>query len=328
MTHGLAIDALFEEHRRFLWRLCYRMTGSAANADDVVQDTFVRAIERPPRHLDDPLRPWLVKVALNLSRDLLRRRKRRDYTGPWLPSPIDTSNEPPAHDPGALGGRYELLESVSFAFLVGLEALTPTQRAVLLLRDVFDYSVRESAQALDLTDANVKTTHHRARQAMQAYQRERQIPTAARQEATATALRQFLRALEHHDVAAVEALLADGVRTTTDGGGEFRAALKTIVGRDKVSRFYLAVAGTAAGASIRVTLLNGLPSVILDMPSPPPAIAPRFTLSAELDAVGKIASLYVVSAASKLTALSRNEAGCTDPLPRFGIPSARASTPD
>src|SRR6266536_6314616 len=119
MAHALAVDSLFEEHRRFLWSLCYRMTGSAADADDVVQDTFVRAMERPPRRIDEPLRPWLVKVALNLSRDLPRRRKRRDYTGPWLPSPIETgleaggwgldpsnekratSHDPPSHEPVA-----------------------------------------------------------------------------------------------------------------------------------------------------------------------------------------------------------------------------------
>src|ERR1700740_1679078 len=95
----LNLESLYAEHRRFLWGLCYRMTGSAADADDVVQDTFVRAMERPPRRLDEPLRPWLVKGALNLARDLLRRRKRRQYTGPWLPSPIDTGAEPPAHDP-------------------------------------------------------------------------------------------------------------------------------------------------------------------------------------------------------------------------------------
>jgi RNA polymerase sigma-70 factor, ECF subfamily len=311
MAHALAMDALFEEHRSVLWGLCYRMTGSAADADDLVQDTFLRAMERPPRRLDEPLRPWLVKVAVNLSRDLLRRRKRREYTGPWLPSPIATSHErrntgdePPAHDPEAVAGRYELLESVSFAFLVALEALTPMQRAVLLLRDVFDYSVHETAQALDLTDANVKTSHHRARQAMEAYQSERQMLTPARQEATATALRQFLRALERHDVAAVESLLADGVRTTTDGGGEFTAALKTVVGRDKVSRFYLALADKAATASVREVTLNGLLSVIVDVPSPPPGMAPRFTFTAQLDRDGKIAHLYLVLATSKLTALT------------------------
>ncbi|HEY6211735.1 MAG TPA: sigma-70 family RNA polymerase sigma factor, partial [Vicinamibacterales bacterium] len=89
------VESLYAEHRSFLWGLCYRMTGNAADADDVVQDTFVRAMQRPPRRTDDSLRPWLVTVALNLSRDLLRRRRRRDYVGPWLPSPIDTSGEEP-----------------------------------------------------------------------------------------------------------------------------------------------------------------------------------------------------------------------------------------
>jgi len=314
MPEVLAIGPLFEEHRGFLWSLCYRMTGSAADADDVVQDTFVRAIERPPRRTDEPLRPWLVKVALNLGRDLLRRRRRRDYVGPWLPSPIETGSgsrdsgsdraEPPSHEPAATDGRYDLLESVSFAFLVALEALTPTQRAVLVLRDVFDYSVKEAASALDLTDANVKTTHHRARQAMATYDAARQIPTAERQAASATALRRFLQALQAHDVAAIETLLADEVKTTTDGGGEFRSALRPVVGRENVMRFYLAVSAHAAHATIKMPTLNGVPSVVVDVPSPAPGVAPRFTMTAQLGAHGRIAHLYVVSATSKLTAIS------------------------
>ena len=76
-------ETLFTEHRAFLWGLCYRLTGSAADADDLVQETFVRAMEQPPARLEDPWRPWLVRVALNLGRDLLRRRKRRPYVGPW-----------------------------------------------------------------------------------------------------------------------------------------------------------------------------------------------------------------------------------------------------
>jgi RNA polymerase sigma-70 factor, ECF subfamily len=303
MAQALAIGSLFEEHRRFLWGLCYRMTGSAADAEDVVQDTFVRAMERPPRRVDALVRPWLAKVALNLARDVLRRRRRREYIGPWLPSPIETESEPPSHEPLTVEGRYDLLESVSFAFLVALEALTPTQRAVLLLRDVFDYSVKETADALDLTDANVKTTHHRARRTLEAYDRERQMPTAARGAATGTALIQFLRALEQHDVAAIQAWLADDVRTTTDGGGEFRSALRTIVGRDKVTRFYLAIAVHAASAAVRMPVLNGVPSVVLDLLSPADRIAPRFTITAQLNAEGKIAHLYVVSATRKLTAI-------------------------
>src|SRR4029077_1213552 len=78
----------YDEHKRFLWGLCYRMTGSAADAEDIVQDTFVRMLESPPKNMESSLRPWLVKVALNLSRDQLRRRRRREYFGPWLPSPV------------------------------------------------------------------------------------------------------------------------------------------------------------------------------------------------------------------------------------------------
>src|SRR6185295_12271247 len=85
-----ALSAAFAADRRFLWGLCYRLTGSAADADDLVQETFVRAMERPPPRTDEPARPWLVRVATNLGRDLLRRRKRRGYVGPWLPSPIET----------------------------------------------------------------------------------------------------------------------------------------------------------------------------------------------------------------------------------------------
>jgi len=80
----------YDNDKRFLWGLCYRMTGSAADADDIVQETFVKALEKPPIDLEAPLRPWLVKVALNLSRDQLRRRRRREYFGPWLPAPVLT----------------------------------------------------------------------------------------------------------------------------------------------------------------------------------------------------------------------------------------------
>jgi len=328
MAQPLAVDALYEEHRRFLWGLCYRMTGSAADAEDVVQDTFVRAIEHPPGRPNEPLRPWLVKVALNRARDLLRHRRRREYVGPWLPSPIETDSssvravrataglsrrsagaeadpehDPPSHEPATLEGRYDLLESVSFAFLITLEKLTPSARAVLLLRDVFDYSIKETAAALDLSEANVKTTHHRARRAMAGYDAARHLPSGPRDESAQKALMQFLRALQQQDVDAIEALLAEDVRTTTDGGGEFKSALRTIVGREKVIRFYLAVAVHAANAAVRGAALNGAPSIVVDIESPPRGIAPKFTLTVELNRHGKIAHLYVVSATRKLTAI-------------------------
>src|SRR5919201_5269277 len=209
-----ACEDPFRVHERFIWGLCYRMTGNAADADDLAQETFVRAWERPPARTDEPWRPWLVAVAMNLSRDLLRRRKRQRYEGQWLPSPIETGDEtaPPSYEPvdeeGNPAARYDMLESVSFAFLLALEALTPAQRAVLLLRDVFDYSVRETADALDLSESNVKTTHHRARAAMTNYDRRRVIPTSSVRQSTREALFAFLRCLEQHDVAGVEGLLA------------------------------------------------------------------------------------------------------------------------
>jgi RNA polymerase sigma-70 factor (ECF subfamily) len=308
----VAFDQLFDEYRRFLWGLSYRMTGSAADADDVVQDTFVRAIEHPPARTDEPLRPWLVKVALNLSRDLLRRRKRREYVGPWLPSPVDTTDEPapPSHEPivdgrQTLEERYDLLESVSMAFLVALERLTPRQRAVLLLRDVFDYSVKETADALDLSEPNVKTTHHRARQAMASYDVQRRVPTVAVQDASRRALFQFLERLQANDVAGVEALLADDARTTTDGGGEFRSALRTIEGRDKVARFYLAIANIGQGKTARLLMLNGLPAVVVDVETVPPRVAPRSVVQVDVDSAGRIRHIYVVSATPKLAGLDR-----------------------
>jgi len=307
----LPVDQLFDENRRFLWGISYRMTGSAADADDIVQDTFVRAMERPPQRTGEPLRPWLVKVALNLSRDVLRRRKRREYVGPWLPSPIDTSDEPapPSHEPTidgreTLEARYDLLESVSLAFLVALERLTPRQRGVLLLRDVFDYSVRETADALDLSEANVKTTHHRARHAMESYDRQHVRPTASVQAASGQALFQFLQRLQANDVAGVEALLAEDVKTSTDGGGEFRSALRVIAGRDKVARFYLSIKDLGQGFTTHVMTLNGLPAVVIDAAIVPPRVATRSVMQVDVDTTGRIRHIYVVSATPKLFALN------------------------
>ena len=157
-------------HRDFLWGLCYRMTGSAADADDIVQDTFERALRSPPADAERSLRPWLARIAINLSCDHLRRRKLTPYRGTWLPEPVPTETLRGAGDQGASAdARYELLESTTFAFLLALEALSPTQRAVLLLRDVFDYSVRETAAALELSEGRLRRAALRAdRQAAQA----------------------------------------------------------------------------------------------------------------------------------------------------------------
>ena len=149
--------ALFRSHREHLWGLCYRMTGSAADAEDLVQQTFERAIERPPPDTSRPWRPWLARVATRLAIDALRRRQARRYVGPWLPTALET---PTGESCGELASpeadaetRYGLRESVSLAFLRALEALTPAQRAIVLLRDVLGYSGPEAAELLEVVDA-------------------------------------------------------------------------------------------------------------------------------------------------------------------------------
>jgi len=299
-----------ETDRRMLWGLCYRMTGNAADADDLVQETFVRAIEKPPRDTRQPLRPWLVRVAINLSRDVLRKRKRLGYIGPWLPSPIPTdeespaSYEPPAPSEESPAARYELMESVSFAFLLALEALTPSQRAVLLLRDVFDYSTTEAAEALDLTEANAKVLLLRARRKMNDYDKRRVGLKASAQEATRRALEQFLLCLDARDAAGIERLLAEDVVSTSDGGGEVTAARQPVRGRDRVLRLILGLAAKSlVEPRFAIRSLNGLPAIVVEDVYRSSKLASRYTIHVNLDQDDRIRDLHTVLAPSKLSAV-------------------------
>jgi len=306
---GLAVA--YAEHERFLWSLCYRLAGSAADADDLVQATFVRALEHPPANTDEPWRPWLTRVAINLGRDLLRRRKRQRYAGPWLPSPIGTGDDGtlPSFEPTIASGittegRYDMLESVSFAFLLALEALTPKQRAILLLRDVFDYSVAETADALGVSEPDVKTTHHRARRAMEAYDRQRCRPTRALQEKTRNALATLMTAFNRGDLEGAERMLAGSVEALSDGGGEFFAARVPVVGRERVLKFYGNVARRSLdGASYRMVTVNGAPALLTELRHSGRGQAPRLVTLIELDGDGRIGRIYSVLATRKLTAL-------------------------
>jgi len=305
MTADLA--PVFTEHRSFLWALSYRLTGNAADADDIVQESFVRALERPPADRDRPWRPWLVRVAVNLGRDLLRRRRRRGgYEGQWLPSPIET--EPPSHEPaderGSPAARYDLLESVSFAFLLALEALTPMQRATLLLRDVFDYSGREAARALGISEASARTTHLRARRALAAYDARRRPLTAEVQRREAAALQRFLACVTAGDVAAVEAMLAADARAMSDSAGEFHSNRVPVVGRRKVAALLLGVVkgiGRLRRAELR--LLNGHPALIGER-EPKAGYGPRWVTQVDFDDRGRITNVYTVLATRKLSAIA------------------------
>jgi len=286
------------------------MTGNAADADDLVQETFVRAIEKPPTHTDQPMRPWLVRVALNLSRDALRKRKRAGYAGPWLPSPVQTdeespaSYEPPAPDNDSPAARYDLKESISFAFLLALEALTPSQRAVLLLRDVFDYSTEETAIALDLSEANTKVLLLRARRKMKEYDHHRIDLTVERSEATRRALEQFLLYLEARDSDGIEKLLAEDVISISDGGGEVAAARQIIRGRDRVLRLILGLASKVLNRpQFDFQFINGLPALLVSDLRTSATVANRYTIQIELDDDCKIRALYAVLSPTKLSAM-------------------------
>lgn len=303
-THELG-DRL-QSHARYLWAICYRMTGSAAEAEELVQETFARVLASP-QTLREPLKPFLSRVAVNLATDALRRRKSAPYVGTWLPSPIETGEEatPPSFEPESTDGRYDLLESVSMAFLIALEALSPLQRAVLLLRDVFDYSVRETAEALDVSEPNVKTTHHRARAAMSAYDQSRTVPTEALQTKTRVALESFFTSLAAGDVGQIEALLAQDVRALSDGGGEFFANKIVIVGRERVMTFFKRLVELRSLPQwFEIRSINGLPAILVRYANPKPGEAPCVLMQLELGTDGKIKTMHTVLAPRKLAAVT------------------------
>jgi RNA polymerase sigma-70 factor (ECF subfamily) len=301
MTASVEVERAFREHERFVWGVCYRMTGDAAEADDLVQETFARALERPPADRSRPWRPWLVRVAVNLSIDALRRRRRRAYVGPWLPSPVDTSADPLEPGPEA---RYGRAESATFAFLLALEALTPKQRAVLLLRDVLDHSARETAEVLGSTEAAVKVTLHRARKAMAAYDAARCVPTKEHAARARAAMERFFLALAAGDAAAMEAALAEDVRMLNDSAGEYLAARKPVVGRAKVALFHRKIgAQDPRPRRWDFRMLNGMPALVLELDGELAGVASRMVIRADVDPGGSIREIHLVVARDKLAAV-------------------------
>jgi RNA polymerase sigma-70 factor, ECF subfamily len=297
---------VYENNKRFIWGLCYRMTGNAADAEDIVQEVFIKALQKPDLKTDKPLRPWLTQVAMNLSRDHLRRRRQRGYDGPWLSSPVPTDDETDQIQPAAAtvdspATRYDLLESISLAFLLALEALTPAQRAVLLLRDVFDYSTTEAAELLAVTENTVRVTLYRARRVMQAYDRERRSFVQGRHEKTKLALERFLQCLRERDAEGLEQLLTADVVVVSDGGGGVTALPSLMQGRQKVLQLTTRlneVWRDRTQASFCV--LNGLPAIIFERSNVKPGHAMRFTLQCEVINSGQIKQLNYVLTPSKL----------------------------
>jgi RNA polymerase sigma-70 factor (ECF subfamily) len=300
-----------------LWSVCYRLTGDALDAEDLVQATFERAMERPPEDLQRPWRPWLTRVASNLAIDLLRRRSHAAYDGPWLPAPVEDllevegfTREHHGHGQGEGEGqpeiRYGQLESARFAFLVALETLDPRARAVLILRDVLGYSGPETAEFLELTPANVRVILHRARKQLEqargvARPMHGAIEIDPRIEA---AIERFLTAITSRDAEALEQLLAADVRATSDAGGEFLAARKIVTGRDRVAALFLGL-GRGGGVPrwIEFRSLNGEPALLIALEATGHRTASKLLVHVELDGDGRICDVQLVLASRKLAAV-------------------------
>jgi RNA polymerase sigma-70 factor (ECF subfamily) len=240
--------ATFEEWRGLLFGIAYRMLGSATDAEDMVQEAYLRWVQRPD-HPVESVRAYLVTVVTRLSIDHLNsaRVKREAYTGPWLPEPI-VADQPAV---------VEQADSLTLAFLVLLEELTPPERAAYLLHDIFGYRFDEISRSVGHTPASCRQLASRARQHID--HRRQRFDADLRHGRELT--RQFVMACGTGDLDGLLDLLADDVAVWTDGGGKVRAAVRPVVGKYRSSRFLLHVAKQVQGVP-QETTLNGQPAMV------------------------------------------------------------------
>ncbi|MCY1016084.1 RNA polymerase sigma-70 factor [Pyxidicoccus sp. MSG2] len=246
----------FVTHRSLLFTVAYEMLGSAADAEDVVQEAWLRWADigdAGRAEVRDP-RVYLVRVvtrqALNRLRTLARRKE--EYVGEWLPEPLLTSPD--------VAKDVELAESVSIAMLTVLETLTPAERAVFVLREVFDMPYEEIAPALDKTPAAVRQIAHRAREHVAARRPRMQVDRAEQQ----AVLERFLAAINSGDLQRLLDVLAPDVVLVADGGGLAAAARRPVVGGDRVAGFLSRFPTLAPGARIATVWINGAPALRVD----------------------------------------------------------------
>jgi len=243
----------FVAHRSLLFTVAYEMLGSAADAEDVLQETWLRWAEVDLAEVRDA-RAYLVRITTRLALNRLRtvQRQRETYVGPWLPEPLLTTPD--------VAEDVELADAVSVAMLHVLETLTPSERAVFVLREVFDVPYDDIAAALDKSAAAVRQIAHRARSHVEARQPRLEVSLRERQ----AVVDRFMAAVDTGDIQSLMDVMAPDVVLVTDGGGKKKAALRPILGRDKVMRFISGVADPRAVAEPRT--INGSPAlcVIID----------------------------------------------------------------
>jgi RNA polymerase sigma-70 factor (TIGR02957 family) len=246
-------DAQFEAQRGRLFSIAYRILGSASDAEDAVQDAYVRWREAADVHHAEA---YLVRVVTRLAVDRLgsARARREVYVGPWLPEPVLTG--PGTAEPLE---TVEVRESVSFAVLLLLERLSPTERAVFVLRAVFGYGYAELADILDIAPGHCRQLYSRAR----AHLTEKRRRFRASRQAHEDLTRRLLAATSGGDLEGLEAMLCEDAVVLTDGGGRVRAALRPVIGRTAVARLLLGISPREPVA-VDMTLVevNGTPALI------------------------------------------------------------------
>ncbi len=272
-------------HRGRLLGLAYRMLGSRGDAEDVVQDAYLRFAGA--REVHNP-EAFLVTVVTRLCLDRLKSAKaqREVYIGPWLPEPVFDAESL------AADAATELADDLSFALLLALDRLSPLERAAFLLHDVFDMPFADVAGMIDRTEAACRQLATRARRAVRA---ERPAPARA-PDNHARLLSAFSEAVASGDVTRLAGLLREDAVAITDGGGRKTAALNPIMGADKIARFFIALAGKNAGHDIRIepTMINGAVGAMLYLDG-----EIDHTLSMAIDG-DRIAAIYIVRNPDKL----------------------------
>jgi RNA polymerase sigma-70 factor (ECF subfamily) len=287
------LDRVAQTERPRLLGIAYRMTGSHSDAEDIVQEALLRAHRAASTDIESPA-AYLTTITTRLAIDHLRtaRVRRESYVGPWLPEPISAD---PAPDAAA---HAVLADNLSMAFLVVLETLSPDERAVLLLHDVFGYPHAEVALVLDRNEASCRQLLRRARQRLEAGRTRTDADLATRDEVT----RRFVDACDGGDLDAFLALLTDDAVLTFDGGPEVRtAARRPIHGSDRVARFLsFAMSRLADGGRVTPTTLNGGPAIFVSTASGD-AVGAVFV---EPGADGRIAEIRWIRNPAKLTDLA------------------------
>jgi RNA polymerase sigma-70 factor (ECF subfamily) len=279
--------ATFEPHRRRLRGLAYRMLGSMADAEDAVQEAYLRWHGTERGQVSDP-KAFLMTTTARICIDMLTsaRARREEYVGPWLPEPVvDTAALAP-------DSRAELAEDLSIALLLTLDRLSPLERAAFLLHDVFDFSFGEVALTLERSEAACRQLATRAREHVRSA-RPRGTKNDGQHERLMSA---FMAATLSGDLDSLTQLLASDVRVMTDGGGKVSAALNVLEGADHAARFLIGVSrkGWRDDFTTRFAIINGLPGMIVDAPE-----GPVQTAAFEIED-GVIRSLYVVRNPDKL----------------------------